>query len=68
MTLETPMDFNRFGRKFQARVGDWLEQVNRERALEKTEASERQRRIFTTEAAEKAEKRYFTLLAPLPLW
>ena len=29
VTLETPMDFNRFGRKFQARVLDWLEQVNR---------------------------------------
>jgi dienelactone hydrolase len=28
-TLETPMDINRFGRKFQARVLDWLEQVNR---------------------------------------
>ena len=24
VTLETPMDFNRFGRKFQARVLDWL--------------------------------------------
>src|SRR5262249_17725520 len=23
-TLETPVDFNRFGRKFQARVADWL--------------------------------------------
>jgi dienelactone hydrolase len=29
VTLETPMDFNRFGRKAQARVADWLEQVNR---------------------------------------
>jgi pimeloyl-ACP methyl ester carboxylesterase len=29
VTLETPMDFNRFGRKFQGRVGDWLEQVTR---------------------------------------
>jgi dienelactone hydrolase len=29
VTLETPMDFNRFGRKLQARVADWLEQVNR---------------------------------------
>jgi hypothetical protein len=29
VTLETPMDINRFGRKFQARVLDWLEQVNR---------------------------------------
>ncbi len=28
-TLETPVDFNRFGRKFQARVADWLEQQNR---------------------------------------
>ena len=28
-TLETPADFNRFGRKFQTRVLDWLEQVNR---------------------------------------
>ena len=25
-TLETPVDFNRFGRKLQARVADWLEQ------------------------------------------
>jgi dienelactone hydrolase len=24
VTLETPMDFNRFGRKLQARVADWL--------------------------------------------
>jgi hypothetical protein len=24
VTLDTPMDFNRFGRKFQARVLDWL--------------------------------------------
>jgi dienelactone hydrolase len=29
VTLETPMDFNRFGRKFQARVLEWLEQANR---------------------------------------
>ena len=29
VTLETPADFNRFGRKFQTRVLDWLEQVNR---------------------------------------
>jgi pimeloyl-ACP methyl ester carboxylesterase len=29
VTLETPMDFNRFGRKFQGRVADWLEQVTR---------------------------------------
>jgi hypothetical protein len=29
VTLETPMDINRFGRKSQARVLDWLEQVNR---------------------------------------
>ncbi len=29
VTLETPMDVNRFGRKFQARVLDWLEHVNR---------------------------------------
>ena len=29
VTLDTPTDFNRFGRKFQARVLDWLEQVNR---------------------------------------
>lgn len=29
VTLETPTDFNRFGRKFQARVLDWLGEVNR---------------------------------------
>jgi pimeloyl-ACP methyl ester carboxylesterase len=29
VTLETPVDFNRFGRKFQARVADWLSEVNR---------------------------------------
>ena len=29
VTLETPMDFNRFGRKFQARVLDWLAETNR---------------------------------------
>ena len=29
VTLETPMDINRFGREFQARVVEWLEQVNR---------------------------------------
>jgi hypothetical protein len=28
VTLETPMDFNRFGRKFQTRVIDWLKSVN----------------------------------------
>ena len=30
VTLETPMDFNRFGRKFQARVLDWLAETNRD--------------------------------------
>ena len=29
VTLETPMDINRFGRKLQARVLEWLEQANR---------------------------------------
>jgi hypothetical protein len=29
VTLETPPDFNRFGRKFQARVLDWLEETTR---------------------------------------
>jgi len=29
VTLETPTDFNRFGRKFQARVLDWLGEANR---------------------------------------
>jgi dienelactone hydrolase len=29
VTLETPVDFNRFGRKFQARVLDWLAEANR---------------------------------------
>jgi dienelactone hydrolase len=29
VTIETPMDFNRFGRKFQARVLDWLAETNR---------------------------------------
>ena len=29
VALETPVDFNRFGRKFQARVLEWLEEVNR---------------------------------------
>jgi pimeloyl-ACP methyl ester carboxylesterase len=29
VTLETPVDFNRFGRVFQARVADWLADVNR---------------------------------------
>ena len=29
VTLETPTDFNRFGRKFQARVLDWLGEVHR---------------------------------------
>jgi dienelactone hydrolase len=29
VTLETPEDFNRFGRKFQARVLEWLADVNR---------------------------------------
>jgi dienelactone hydrolase len=29
VTLETPEDFNRFGRRFQARVLDWLTEVNR---------------------------------------
>ena len=29
VTLETPMDFNRFGRKFQARVLDWLAETHR---------------------------------------
>jgi len=28
VTLETPVDFNRFGRKFQARVLDWLAEIN----------------------------------------
>lgn len=29
VTFETPVDFNRFGRKLQARVLDWLVDVNR---------------------------------------
>jgi dienelactone hydrolase len=29
VTLETPMEFNRFGRKFQARVLDWIAETNR---------------------------------------
>jgi hypothetical protein len=28
VTLETPEDFNRFGRKLQARVLDWLAETN----------------------------------------
>ena len=29
VTLETPTDFNRFGRAFQARVADWLQEQSR---------------------------------------
>jgi hypothetical protein len=29
VTLETPMDFNRFGRTFQTRVLDWLAETSR---------------------------------------
>jgi hypothetical protein len=30
VTLETPADFNRFGRKLQARVLEWLVETNRQ--------------------------------------